>query len=370
MTGLYIHFPFCMQKCRYCDFVSYPDMLSEGERYIGALLKEMEAYRGAELDTIYLGGGTPTVLPPALLERVLSRVACSFSLTEDCEITIEANPGTVNREMFSQLASCGVNRISLGVQSFSDRELSLLGRIHSKEDAIRAVTDIRDAGINNLSLDLMFSIPGQTRESLAESLKQAVALSPEHLSCYSLILCEGTPMYEDDRQGKISLPDEDEDRERYGLLVEFLKSRGYDRYEISNFAKDGKISRHNAKYWDRTPYIGLGAAAHSFYGNRRYENPAALLDYYGQVHSGQLPVGEVISGADAMVEFMFLGLRRTDIGVSKRAFQQSFNESMDVIYGKALKKLLELELLVDMGDSIRLSDRGIDVSNAVFCEFL
>ncbi len=370
MTGLYIHFPFCKQKCRYCDFVSYPDKLSEGERYVDALIREMEAYRGAAVDTIYLGGGTPTALAPACLERVLSGVACSFSLAKNCEITVEANPGTVTKETVSALAACGVNRVSLGVQSFSDRELSLLGRIHSREDALYAAEAIYAAGISDINLDLMFSIPGQTRESLLESLSQAVSLAPGHISCYSLILCEGTPMFEDHRQGKLSLPDEDEDRERYAMLVSFLKESGYERYEISNFAKDGKISRHNTKYWVRAPYIGLGAAAHSFYENRRYENPPSLAEYYRQVESGAVPQGEAVSTEDAMAEFMFLGLRLTKNGVSRKAFLQTFGKDLDAIYGQTIKKLTVSGLLCDEGDVIRLTDRGIDVSNAVFCEFL
>ncbi len=370
MTGLYIHFPFCKQKCHYCDFVSYPGMLSFGERYVDALIEEMEAYRGALVDTVYLGGGTPTALAPALLEQVLSRVASSFSLAENCEITVEANPGTCDKSTFSALASCGVNRISLGVQSFIDSELSLLGRIHTKDDAVRSVEAVRAAGIRNLSLDLMFSIPGQTRESLYDSLFRAVALEPEHLSCYSLILCEGTPMYEAYNRGEIPLPDEDEDRDRYALLVEFLEKHGYERYEISNFAKDGKISRHNTKYWLRAPYIGLGAAAHSFYENRRFENPTSLSDYFEQVEKRRKPVGETITEEDAMGEFMFLGLRQTKTGVLRSEFQKSFGKSLDAVFGKTVKKLSELGLLVDDGEKVRLTDRGIDVSNAVFCEFI
>ncbi len=370
MTGLYIHFPFCKQKCHYCDFVSYPGMLSSGARYVDALISEMEAYRGALIDTVYLGGGTPTALAPSLLEMVLSRVASSFSLAENCEITVEANPGTCDKNTFSTLGACGVNRISLGVQSFSDSELSLLGRIHTKKDVYEAAEAVRVAGIKNLSLDLMFSIPGQTRESLYDSLFRAVALEPEHLSCYSLILCEGTPMHKAYNRGEITLPDEDEDRERYALLVDFLKSHGYDRYEISNFARGGKISRHNTKYWTRDPYIGLGAAAHSFYENRRFENPASLADYFEQVEKGINPAGETITEEDAMAEFMFLGLRQTKAGVLRSDFQKSFGKSLDEVFGKTVKKLCLLNLLTDDGDKICLTDRGIDVSNAVFCEFL
>ena len=370
MTGLYIHFPFCKQKCRYCDFVSFAGKLSEGERYVSTLLTEMEAYRGAAIDTVYLGGGTPTALAPELLLKVLSRVASSFSLAENAEVTVEANPGTVTKETFVMLKEAGVNRVSLGVQSFVDSELSLLGRIHTKQEAYEAVSAIRSAGIGNLSIDLMFSIPGQTRKTLLDSLSCAVALNPEHLSCYSLILCEGTPMYEANERGELTLPDEDEDRERYALVTKVLEEKGYGRYEISNYAKEGYFARHNTKYWTREPYIGLGVAAHSFYKNRRYENPASLVDYYEQVESGKLPAGEAVSREDAMSEFLFLGLRQTKAGVRRSEFFKCFSVNLDEIYGETIKKLVKLKLLIDDGEKICLTDRGIDVSNAVFCEFI
>ncbi len=370
MTGLYIHFPFCMHKCHYCDFVSFPDRQSEGERYVDALILEMQEYSGAELDTVYLGGGTPTALAPELLARVLSAVRRFFVLADNCEITVEANPGTCDEAAFSKLKEAGVNRISLGVQSLCDEELRLLGRIHSAEDAKNAVFAARRAGIKNISLDLMFSIPGQTRDSLLATLKEMTALSPEHVSCYSLMLCEGTPMHAAAERGELSLPDEDEDRERYRMITEYLASCGYGRYEISNYAKEGKISRHNSKYWSREPYIGLGVAAHSFYKNCRYENPDTLAEYYLRVEKKERPQGESLTAEDAMSEFMFLGLRRTDVGVSRQDFALAFGQNLDDIFGEIVQKLCRLGLLTDNGDSICLTDRGIDVSNSVFCEFL
>ncbi len=359
-----------MQKCRYCDFVSYAGRLEETEAYISALEQEMSEYSGLCLDTVYLGGGTPTALAPAQLSQVLSAVRRSFSLAEDCEITVEANPGTVCAETFSALVESGVNRVSLGVQSFSDSELKALGRIHTVKEAEEAVLAARKAGIRNLSLDLMFSIPGQTEKSLKESLEHAAALSPEHLSCYSLMLCEGTPMYNDHLAGKLSLPDEDEDRRRDELITEFLEQKGYERYEISNFAKPGYESRHNTKYWTRAPYIGLGAGAHSFFKEERYENPSDFSGYYERVRLGKHPGGETISEKDAMAEFMFLGLRRTKDGILRHDFQDSFGKKLEEIYGKPLEKLVGLGLLEDDGRRIRLTKRGIDVSNGVFCEFL
>ena len=370
MTGLYIHFPFCMHKCHYCDFVSFPDQLSEGERYVDALILEMQEYSGAELDTVYLGGGTPTALAPELLARVLSAVRRFFVLTEDCEITVEANPGTCAEVDFQKLKEAGVNRVSLGVQSLVDEELRLLGRIHSAEAAKQAFLAARRAGIGNISLDLMFSIPGQTEESLLFTLQEMTALSPEHLSCYSLMLCEGTPLYLAAERGELSLPDEDEDRERYRLITEYLATCGYHRYEISNYAKEGKLSRHNSKYWSREPYIGLGVAAHSFFENCRYENPGTLAEYYERVEKRIRPEGECLTEEDAISEFMFLGLRRTDTGVLRQEFATVFGKNLDDIFGETVEKLCRLGLLTDNGERICLTDRGIDVSNSVFCEFL
>ena len=273
MTGIYIHIPFCIKKCSYCDFVSYENRLADAESYVAALLREMESYCGVQVDTVYIGGGTPTALPPHLLVRILEGVRTCFSLAEDAEITVEANPATFCTEGFEALFKAGVNRISLGAQSFNDRELLALGRIHTAEQTKQTVAAIREAGIQNISLDLMFSLPGQTKESLFFSLKEAISLAPEHLSCYSLTLCEDTPLCDAVRAGKLILPDDDTDRDFYALLCDMLAQHGYEHYEISNFARRGYRARHNTKYWIRAPYIGLGVAAHSFYCGRRFETP-------------------------------------------------------------------------------------------------
>ncbi|MBE7021872.1 MAG: radical SAM family heme chaperone HemW [Ruminococcaceae bacterium] len=370
MTGIYIHFPFCIKKCNYCDFVSYENRLTEGERYVSALLLEMEEYRGEKADTVYLGGGTPTALSPQLLARVLHGVRDCFSLCPDAEITVEANPGTCDREAFLQLKEAGVNRISLGVQSFVDEELSLLGRIHSAKEAEEAAENVRKAGILNLSLDFMFSTPAQTRESLTYSLDTALALHPQHLSCYSLTLSEGTPLEKAVSRGELLLPDEEADRELYHFLTAYLEKRGYHRYEISNFAREGFMSRHNTKYWQREPYIGLGVAAHSFFRGCRYENPASLPAYYRRTEQGLRPAGVPVTPEDARAEFFFLGLRQTRCGVTRRDFFKCFGMPLEDCYGATVQKLCALGLLEDDGETLRLTERGIDVSNAVFCEFL
>ncbi len=370
MTGIYIHFPFCIKKCAYCDFVSYENMLHEGERYVAALLLEMEEYRGEKADTVYLGGGTPTALSPELLQKVLNGVHSCFDVAPNAEITIEANPGTCDTKTFSALKGAGVNRVSLGVQSFVDEELRLLGRIHTAEDAEDAVSNIRDAGISNISLDLMFSLPSQTEESLRHSLEKALLLEPQHLSCYSLTLCENTPLETMVKNGVLTLPDEDTDRHFYRLITQTLENNGYKRYEISNFSLKDKEAKHNTKYWNRAPYIGLGAAAHSFFGDERFENPALLQDYYERAKHGKHPKGMRITKEEAMAEFVFLGLRKTKEGISRKAFYDYFQTDFNTLYGEIANKLTNLALLADDGERLLLTDRGIDISNAVLAEFL
>ncbi len=370
MNGIYVHIPFCIKKCAYCDFVSYENRLGEAEAYVDALLLEMEAYRGVGADTVYIGGGTPTALPPHLLVRLLDGVRDCFSLADDREITVEANPGTCSAEGFARLAAAGVNRISLGAQSFLSEELTALGRIHTAAQTKEAVVDARRAGIVNISLDLMFSLPGQTLAHLAYSLEQAAALEPSHISCYGLTLCEGTPLHAAVENGRVTLPDDDTDRALYAMLCNTLHEKGYSRYEISNFAKPGCLSRHNVKYWSRSPYIGLGAAAHSFYGGRRFENPPQLSAYYRVVRGEQDREGARVTRTEAMAEFMFLGLRMTERGVLRQDFFTAFGTGVDAVYAAPIQKLCALGLLEDDGDRLRLTERGIDVSNTVFCEFL
>lgn len=370
IAGLYIHLPFCLKKCAYCDFVSYENCLGKAEEYVSDLLSEMETYRGETIDTVYLGGGTPTALPPRLLVRILEGVRKNFVLLADTEITVEANPGTADEQGFRTLADAGVNRVSLGAQSFIDAELSALGRIHTAAQTKEAVEMVRKAGIHNISLDLMFSLPHQTKESLTESLDAILALAPDHVSCYSLTVCEDTPLCKSVETGAVLLPDEETDREFYGLICDTLEKNGYGRYEISNFAKAGRESRHNTKYWLRAPYMGLGAGAHSFYGGRRFENPAGLATYHEVVLGAKARESEIVTEADAMAEFMFLGLRMTKAGVLRSDFKAAFNRDLDAVYGDAIKKLTNFGLLLDTGHRLVLTERGIDLSNTVFCEFV
>ncbi|MBR5236923.1 MAG: radical SAM family heme chaperone HemW [Clostridia bacterium] len=369
-NGIYIHLPFCIKKCAYCDFVSYENQVEIAAAYVDNLLLEMEQYRGEQADTVYLGGGTPTALPPHLLVRILDGVKDCFNLADDSEITVETNPGTCQKETISALKKAGANRISLGAQTFVDTELSAIGRIHTAAQIKEAVLAIRAGGIQNISLDLMFSLPGQTEESLLYSLEELIALNPNHISCYSLTLCEGTPLYEAVSLSKTEVPDEESDRAMYELICGKLKESGFDRYEISNFAKKGYESRHNTKYWIRASYIGLGAAAHSFFGGRRFENPATFSDYEKVARGEQEREGTSLTEKDAMAEFMFLGLRMIKAGVSKKAFFSCFKKELDKVYKEQIARLCRLGLLEDAGDILRLTNRGVDVSNSVFCEFV
>lgn len=331
----------------------------------------MAHYRGCRADTVYIGGGTPTCLEAVQLAGLVDKIRSCFRLEQDCEITVECNPKTADEKYFRTLRKAGVNRLSVGVQSFHDHELRLLGRIHTVAEAEECIRMAKNAGFSNISLDLMFGLPGQSAVDVEESVRRAVSLAPTHLSCYSLILEEGTPLYRSVQEGRFTLPDEDAEREMYHHLVRLLAENGYHRYEISNFALRGKESRHNNKYWERKPYIGLGAAAHSQIADLRYGNPSSLAEYE-EVTFLHPPAGraaERLTSADEMAEFMFLGLRKC-AGILKSDFGKVFGKSLETVFGEPIKKFYSLGLLEDSNGRLRLSDAGIDVSNAIFCEFL
>jgi len=361
-TGLYIHIPFCIKKCAYCDFVSYEGVLSDiKEKYIEALVQEMQEYCGEEIDTVYFGGGTPTTLEIGQIERVLKAVYEVFSVTENAEITIECNPKTADFEYFKRLKEIGANRLSIGVQSLNDEELSFLGRVHNREEAISCIKQAKEAGFDNFSVDVMFGLPCQTLDSVKKTLDGLIDLTPSHISCYSLIIEPDTPFYDN---GVEPLED-DEERKMQSFIVEYLKDNGFERYEISNFAKDGKVSRHNIKYWEGVPYIGIGAASSSYYNGERYEKESDLSEY---INNPKKKINiQKLTKEDEMSEFMFLGLRKTE-GVSLSEFYKKFGIEIEDKYD--IKKHLELGLLVKEGDSLYLSERGIDVSNAVLCDFV
>ena len=347
---IYIHIPFCVRKCLYCDFYSVTDR-SLTNSYADALIDEIKSHKGEKTDTVYIGGGTPTSIGEELL-RIIDAVNDNFVLSETCEFTVEANPGTVDEKIFSELYKHGVNRISLGVQSFNDAELKALGRIHTAEDAFESINMIKNAGFTNFSVDLMFGIPNQTIESLARSIDCIKRINPPHVSVYSLILEEGTPFYD----MELDLPDEDTEREMYYLITDELKKAGLNRYEISNYAIPGFESRHNTGYWKDCEYIGLGAGAHSYKNGQRYENASDVCLY---INGGGRKIEVIdIDEKERGLELFMLGLRMTE-GVPYKGE-----------YPERVNPLIEKGLLEIKNKRLRLTDRGTDLANLVFMEFL
>ena len=375
--GIYIHIPFCVQKCNYCDFLSFPAGDDLRAQYLDALEREIAAFPCAEeyhAVSVFLGGGTPSVLRPDQIRAVLDVVRTRFDVRENAEITMECNPGTGTD--FRALKQAGINRISFGVQSADDARLKTLGRIHTWHDAETSFFQAREAGFDNLSVDLIFSLPGQTVSAWEQSLEAAVRLGPEHISAYSLIIEEGTRFYdlyheEDERRAAGEktrmLPDEDAEREMYHRTGEILAGAGYLQYEISNYARPGYESVHNNGYWIRREYAGFGLGASSQIRDRRYRNTTGLDTYL------QDPVSrcqeETLTKKDAMSETMFLGMRRME-GVSRTAFRETFGQDIDEAFPGAVSRLTGQGLLEEAGDRIRLTRRGIDLSNYVFSAFV
>lgn len=366
MRGLYVHVPFCLKKCDYCDFVSYTDCFSKEEDYVRALMTEFEQYRGTEIDTVYLGGGTPTSLQTKSLVRILDGAFAAFNVAKDAEITVECNPKTADLEKMKDLKSAGVNRLSIGVQSLDDTVLTTIGRIHSAQDAIDCVEMAYDAGFRNISGDLMFGLPAQSMESLTKSIDGMMGLPFTHISCYGLILEETTPLAEKVHAGVYALPDEDTEYAMYCKINEKLQENGFFRYEISNFAKEGFCSRHNLKYWDCVEYIGCGAGAHSYFAGARYHHTEDFEAYL----KNPLERTDVINidRGDAMQEFMILGLRKTE-GVSKSVFQKRFGVAISDCFGEIIKTYQAKGLLSETEDRVFFTEQGIYVSNTVLCEF-
>ncbi|MEW6448776.1 MAG: radical SAM family heme chaperone HemW [Bacillota bacterium] len=375
-VGLYVHIPFCLGKCAYCDFVSYPYETRAAIAYTYALEQEIRL-RGKECDnqsvlkSIYLGGGTPTCLPPAMLKRILALIRKQFSVSPEAEITVEANPGTVTVELLDNLLGAGVNRLSIGMQSTEDRLLRVLGRRHTAADAVRAVETARAAGFTNINVDLIFGIPGQSMNDWGKSLSAAVALGVEHVSAYGLEIYAETPLGRAVAAGEVSVCPEETFREMYFHAVDYLNASGYVQYEISNFARPGRESRHNLIYWQGEPYLGLGPAAHSYLNRRRWVNAAELGTYSRALSAGRFPVAEemYLTRADEIAEAMFLGLRLTE-GVSASRFRARFGLEPEAVYGPEISMLIARGLLRYEKDRLRLTREAFPVANQVFVAFV
>lgn len=365
--GLYIHIPFCKRKCRYCDFVSFSDKENMIELYITKLTEEMEEYKDTEFDTVFIGGGTPSMLKAKQTECLLNAVREKFKIDKEAEFSVEVNPGTLNDDKIKALKLGGVNRISVGIQSFNNKELYALGRIHNGETAVKTVEKLHSEGFKNINIDLMTSIPYQTKNSIKETIDTAMSLPVTHISAYSLILEEGTPIFNDYKNGLFVMPDEDDDRDMYDVLKLELNNKGYLRYEISNFAQKGYECRHNIKYWNCDEYIGLGLAAHSYIDGKRFYNTSDLNKYL----SGEFRDTDIIylSDDDKMSEFMMMGLRKIN-GISKTEFFKRFNIEISEIYKEQLSKFINLKLMKESDDRYFLTDKGMDISNSIMCEFI
>ncbi len=367
---LYFHIPFCIKKCDYCDFLSGPATRARQEAYIYALLREMKAASAIEkrpVDTIFIGGGTPSVPECDIMEKLLQGIGENFQLAADAEVTIEANPGTLTPEKLALYRRYGINRISIGLQSPKDQELQALGRIHNYQQFLESYHMAREAGFSNMNIDLMFAIPGQSYEGWIQNLRTVAKLGPEHISAYSLIIEEGTPF----STRKLDLPDEDTEYRMYEDVAKVLGEYGYHQYEISNYAKNGRNCRHNEGYWERKDDLGLGIGAASLIGGERFTNTSDMSEYLE--NSGNLEEirtdRETLTREDEMGEFMFLGLRMTK-GVSKNDFQEYFGTPIEKIYGEVLEKYKKQGLLLEEDGRIFLSRAGIHVSNAVMADFL
>ncbi len=359
---LYIHIPFCIRKCAYCDFLSAPAAPEVQEAYVGQLLQEIAASKKLPEDyeavTVFFGGGTPGILKGELLCSILRALRDRFSVREDAEITVEANPGTVNRDKLVQYREAGVNRISLGLQSADNQELKLLGRIHTWEQFLESFQLARETGFRNINVDLMSALPGQTTESVHRTLERVLALSPEHISAYSLILEEGTPFHKRYEGHPELLPSEEEERQMYYDTRDRLCACGYEHYEISNFAKPGYACRHNLGYWERRDYKGFGLGAASLLENVRYTNQTDLTEYLKGNFAG---TEDPLTEQAVREEYFFLGLRKME-GVEPGRYREHYEER--------IQRLQAQQLLEEKDGRIRLTERGTDVSNYVMAQFL
>lgn len=405
---LYIHIPFCASKCSYCDFLSFAAPERVYREYMDKLIEEIcgqgPNFQEYRVSTIFVGGGTPSILPADLIMELFATLSENFDIALDAEVTLEANPGTLTMEKLEVYRQSGINRLSIGLQSADDKELKYLGRIHSYDSFLKSYQRARQAGFKNINVDLMSALPGQDVHSWKTTLKKVMMLKPEHISAYSLIIEEGTPFFErfgepECKKGLLSggqqenskkpetasevaaraavmtlpdLPDEDTDREMYHLTKEMMAAQGYERYEISNYAKKGYECRHNTGYWTGVEYLGLGLGASSYTYGYRYHNTEDLQEYLSlNLYEGGAAARDIeeLSLEDKMEEFMFVGLRMMK-GVSGSEFLERFGLNMWNVYGDVLKKLEQQGLIEVEAPMVRLTERGIDVSNVVLSEFL
>lgn len=373
-AGLYVHIPFCSSRCSYCDFATGLYQSELAERYVAALIEEIKLSRhsGANVDTIYFGGGTPSLLAPAQLDRILATLFEQFEIDPASEVTLEINPGSVTREKLEAFRRRGINRASFGAQTFDDRELAKLGRSHTAADALKTFADLRSAGFTNISFDLIAGLPGQTLAGWQRNIKQALDLNPEHLSFYLLEVHSGTPLAEHIRRGLQPVPDDDLAGVMYQWMLDEACEAGYEHYEISNLCRPGFYSRHNVKYWTGAPYYGFGCSAHSYDGEtRRWSNHRDVLKYVETIENGGSAIADEqeLSESDMRAEALFLGMRLMR-GVDARRYRESFGVDLRKTHATDLDRFQKAGLLEFDGDSIRLTRTGALLSNEVFAAFV
>ena len=375
---IYIHIPFCVQKCKYCDFLSSPADKSVQDTYMQALCTELsyrsDEYKDKCIETIFIGGGTPSIVEAEWIVKIMDILFTKYHITSDAEITMEMNPATVTMDRLAIYRKAGINRLSIGLQSANDEELKKIGRVHNFQDFLTCYEQARRVGFENINVDIMSALPDQNMKSYKKTLEQVVSLkpAPEHISAYSLILEEGTPLKAEYDNGKLILPDEDEERRMYEFTESFLLNHGYERYEISNYAKSGKSCRHNKGYWERVDYLGFGIGAASKIGNKRFHNTEDRKEYINSPINSYRDIQE-LTVEEEMEETMFLGLRMVE-GVSMELFQKNFGISMEKVYGPVMEKHINHKLLqikeVDNQHYLCLTKKGMDVCNYVMSDFL
>lgn len=373
--SLYIHIPFCIKKCLYCDFPSYGGCESIFDDYVNSLINEIretkESFSDYNIKSIFLGGGTPSILPPKLTGKIMDTVFNCFNIDNNCEITTEANPKTVDEFKLREYKAMDINRISFGVQAWQNNILKSLGRIHTIDDFIKNIAQARDIGFKNINADIMFALPNQNLYDWEETLEKIIKLNPTHISAYSLIIEDNTVFGKMYDQGGLKPCDEELDRKMYYMAKEMLNDKGYNQYEISNFAKEGFECYHNKVYWRCDEYIGYGLGSHSYFNGKRFNNTYDIEKYIGS--KGKYSVIkeniEKLKIEDMYAEFMFMGLRMTK-GIEKQRFFERFNKSVFDVYGNEIKHLKELNLINETDTNIMLTEKGIDVSNTVFEKFI
>ena len=371
--GIYIHIPFCKQKCYYCDFISYCNKDNLIEKYIQAVKKEIQLQEIIkEIDTIYIGGGTPSYIEAKYIKEILEEIKTK-NISKEAEITIEVNPGTVTLDKLQEYKNCGINRLSIGLQSTQNNLLKTIGRIHNFEEFLETYKMARKVGFKNINVDLMLGLPNQKISDLKESLEKVLELKPEHISVYSLIVEENTPIADKIEKNELILPEEETERNMYWYVKNTLELNGFHHYEISNFAKKGFESKHNLNCWEQQEYIGIGTSAHSYVENVRYSNTENLEKYIDNIEQGTPEnnkiIHEVQNENDKKKEFMLLGLRKID-GIKISEFKKVFGDNPIYLFRNELKKLSDEELIEIDDDIIRLTNKGINLANLVWEEFI